>query len=153
MTKTNYIINHEEKTITMTSDFAKRANTIKSPEYIALVQFRKDFDGYTIKTKEIKKTTRKTTHKDLTIDFMAKCIKAIDPSPAALIEFESVKAFYKGQSGYYAKVKRWFLAKYENYDVHKPAAPAQNEEETPLDIAAPAPAQIVEETSIDDFAA
>ena len=147
----NYTINHEGTgTITMTSEFAKLANTIGSNEYNALVQFRKDFPGYTIQTKAIAKTPRKTTHKDLTIDLMRTCIVAIDNNPAALFEFESVENFYKGQSGYYAKVKRWFLDKYPNYDIYKPIKPAQSKENTPLDPAAPA--QITNTTPLDSAA-
>ena len=32
-----------------------------------------------------------------------------------LAEFEAIKSFYKGMSGYYGKMKKWFLAKYPNY--------------------------------------
>jgi hypothetical protein len=151
---TNYTINHEDNTITMSGEFAKLANIINSDEYKALVQFRNDFPLYAIKTKEIAKTTCKTTHKDLTLDRMKQCIESQDNAAAALIEFESVKNWYKGQSGYYAKVKRWFLDKYPNYDIYKPEKPAdaQDEEVSPLAPAEPAPAQIENTTPLDKAA-
>ena len=144
MTKTsNYIINHEEMTITMTRDFAKRANIINSDEYRALVQFRKDFTDYTIKTQETKEARNKNTHKGLTLPVMKKYLETRDNAADALRAFELAKAYYKGQPAYYAKVKAWFFSNYkEDYLKYAPAATVaettQSEEDTPLENPAPA---------------
>ena len=46
---------------------------------------------------------------------MTNYIKTYIKDEAAVKEFEEVKAFYRGMSGYYGRVKGWFLNKYPNY--------------------------------------
>jgi hypothetical protein len=138
---TAYAINHEENTITLTRDFAKRSGIINSNEYRVLTQFRKDYPDYKIQKRTAAKNTNKDTHKGLTVEFMGKCLDKVENSAAEKAEFERVKTFYKGNSAYYAKVKAWFLAKYPDYDPYAPAKPieadnAQNAEVTTTETAA-----------------
>lgn len=139
MKKTNAtIINHEEKTITITKDFAKRANIINSDEYSALAQFRKDYPDYTIQKRTAAKNTNKNTHSGLTLAYMGRFIEMQDNAAAALEAFERVKYLNEGHPAYYAKVKAWFLAKYPDYADFNPdiPAPAQNTDVTPINTAA-----------------
>ena len=123
MKKTNaYTIDHANNTITITREFAKRSAVIASEEYRVLSQLHKDFPEYTIQPRKANvDKNKKKTHVGLTLDFMKKYLERLN-DPAALNEFESVKAYYKGHPAYYAKVKAWFLSKYEDYDEYNPAA-------------------------------
>lgn len=137
MKKVNsYIINHEEQSITITKDFAKRSGIINSEEYRILVQFRKDFPEYTIQHRTASSNKNKNTHNGLTVDFMKKYIGVQEHADTALKEFESVEMLYKGHPAYYAKVKAWFLSKYPNYAEYNPTAPAQNANPTTIVTAA-----------------
>ena len=60
-------------------------------------------------------TADKDTHGGLTITRMEFLIKNYLGDVIALAEFKEAQKFYKGTSGYYGKVKGWFLNKYPNY--------------------------------------
>ena len=63
---TGYAINHTEKTITITKAFAKAAGIYNSAEYNVLKGLKTDYFDYTIKQKEIAKSTSKKTYANLT---------------------------------------------------------------------------------------
>ena len=150
ITHTNGNINGE---IILSRDFANRANIINSAEYTALVQFRKDFPEYAIRIRESKKPARKETHRGLTIDRMDKYI-AWRGNVADVRAFANVKEYFKGDKGYYAKVKKWFLDNHEDYkdfdpamyDPNAPALDNESGEDTPLDTRT-APALMVNNTN------
>ena len=115
MKKANdYTINHVAGTITIAKKFAKAAGTIGSQEYKTMIQLKKDFLNYEIKYKETRAKADKKTHKGLTIELMEKYIVHINDE-SGLAELEAVKEYYNSNKAYYAKVKAWFLKKYENY--------------------------------------
>jgi hypothetical protein len=111
---TSYTIKHEDKTITITRDFAKHSGVINSDEYRALTQFRKDYPDYTIKNRTASTNKSKNTHNGLTIAFMERYL-ADKGNAAALDELERVKTLYTGYPAYYSKVKAWFLSKHSDY--------------------------------------
>lgn len=121
MKKTNtYIIDHATKTIKITKDFAKRSGIIGSNEYHALVMFRRDFPDYEIRFRTAKVNKEKETYGGLTFEFMEKYLTSLN-DPAALDGLKRVKEYYKGQPAYYAKVKKWFLSNYKDYETFNPA--------------------------------
>lgn len=119
MKNTNdYIINHLDKSITITKAFAKRSATIGSKEFRELSQLHAAFPDYTIQRRTATVSASKSTHKGLTVDRMEECIKKItNGDEKALNAFDEVKKFYEKQSNYYPKVKAWFFANYkEEYE-------------------------------------
>lgn len=113
----NYQINLATKTLTLSKAFLRKASVVGSNEYIDLVALRKDFDGYTITVKTIKKKTDKKKHEGLNYKRMGKYIELTNgvDSPA-MRAFEHIKALATTQSGQYAYVKKWFLKSFPDYD-------------------------------------
>ena len=113
MKKNTYAIDHDNKTITLTKAYAKLANTPGTKEFRELSRLHQAFPEYDIVMRTATITAPKEKHIGLSVDRMAQYIQIIDKD--ALAEFEAIKNFYKGMSGYYGKMKKWFLAKYPNY--------------------------------------
>lgn len=113
-----YVIDHANKTITITKAFQQKANKPGTKEFRELAQLHKAYPDYDIirRTANVDKE-KKQTHNGLTIDRMEKYIKVLekDNQDAALKEFANAKEFYEGQRAYYGKMKAWFLKKYPNY--------------------------------------
>lgn len=121
--KYGYVIDHAERAIIITKEFAKRASNISTKEYRELTSFHRDFPDYTIerRTAEVNKTT-KQTYKDLTLNAMENYIKAQDEAQSnngeGLKAFEAIKVYHtpKGKDKpSYPKVKAWFLKTYPKY--------------------------------------
>ena len=114
-----YIINHEDQTITITKDYAKRSSVPGSKEFRELSKLHAAFPEYTIQRRTATITADKEKHNGLTVDRMADYIKALvkdeGEQKKALDEFENAKSFYKDTKGYYGKMKAWFLKNYKNY--------------------------------------
>ena len=114
-----YSINHEDQTITITKDYAKRSSVPGSKEFRELSKLHAAFPEYTIQRRTATITANKEKHNGLTVDRMADYIKALVKDEAeqkkALDEFENAKSFYKDTKGYYGKMKAWFLKNYKNY--------------------------------------
>lgn len=114
-----YSINHEDQTITITKDYAKRSSVPGSKEFRELTKLHAAFPEYTIQRRTATITAEKEKHLGLTVDRMEIIIKTMvkdaDEQKTALAEFVNAKNFYKGTKGYYGKMKAWFLKNYENY--------------------------------------
>jgi len=114
-----YSINHEDQTIIITKDYAKRSSVPGSKEFRELSKLHAAFPEYTIQRRTATITADKEKHNGLTVDRMEDYIKALVKDEAeqkkALDEFENAKSFYKDTKGYYGKMKAWFLKNYKNY--------------------------------------
>ena len=110
-----YVINYEDNTITLTKAFAKQAQNPATKEFRELAKLHKNFPEFTITKRTAKVNYDKEVHSGLSIPWMTNYIKTYIKDEAAVAEFEEVKAFYRGMSGYYGRVKGWFLNKYPNY--------------------------------------
>lgn len=113
MKKNTYAIDHANKTITLTKAYAKLANTPGTKEFRELSRLHQAFPEYDIAMRTATVTADKEKHIGLSVARMEQYIETIDKD--GLAEFEAIKRFYKGTSGYYGKMKKWFLAKYPNY--------------------------------------
>ena len=114
-TISGYAVDHAKKTITLTKAYAKMANVPGTKEFDELASLYKAFPDYTIKMRTATKNENKEKHNGLSVDRMEWYIVSVDQDEKALAEFENAKKFYKGMNGYYGKMKKWFLAKYPNY--------------------------------------
>jgi len=142
MKKNTYIINHNDKTITLTKAYAKLANTPGTKEFRELAELHKAFPDYLIVMRTVSKNEDKEKFADLTVDRMEYFIKCFKDE-TAMTEFQNAKAFHKETAGYYGKMKKWFLDKYKeeylNADFSK--ANSQKKEEQPAN----APAEMANE--------
>lgn len=117
MKKNTYVINHAKKTITLTKKYAKLANTPGTNEFRELAEIYKVYSDYTIVMRTATPKDDKQKHTGLTIERMEYHIKNIAKDDVALAQFKEVQKYYKGMSGYYGKVRSWFLEKYPNYNI------------------------------------
>ena len=109
MKKNTYAIDHANKTITLTKNYAKLANTPGTKEFRELANLHKVYPDYNIVMRTAKVSSDKKKHTGLTIARMEYHIKNIAKDDVALAQFEEVQKYYKGMTGYYGKVKSWFL--------------------------------------------
>lgn len=111
-----YKIDHIAQTITLTKKFAKAAGILGSPEYKAFKELRADHEGYAVQVREIAKKENKTSHANLTYDFMKTFFLTVEgKSTENIAKLEKVIELSHGQPGHYAYVKKWFLNLYPNY--------------------------------------
>lgn len=117
MKSIGYVIDHANKTITITKAFQMKANKPGTKEFRELAQLHKAYPDYDIIRRTATVSEDKKTHNGLTIDRMEKYIKVIekDNEENALNSFNAAKEFYEGERAYYGKMKSWFLKKYPNY--------------------------------------
>jgi hypothetical protein len=101
-----------EETIIMNSAFAKKAKRANSPEYRELIQTKKDFPTYKLKTRTIKRNTNKECYKGLTYNFMREYIAKHYRSKENIAKFEELINLSKCHSKKYPTIKKWFLETY-----------------------------------------
>ena len=131
MTKNSrYEINHFQAKVILTKQFAKAASTLNTPEYMTLLELRRNHPDYTFELREIRKKEGKKSYRNLTYERMEEYIIAREGKDSdALKEFEKVKILSQVQTGPYAYVKSWFLKKYE--DAFKKEEEDNKNSETP----------------------
>lgn len=116
MTKNNrYEINHIEGKVILTKQFAKSASILNTPEYMTLLELRRNHPDYTFELREISKKEGKKSYRNLTYEHMEAYIITRDGKDSeAHKEFKQVKKLSQVQAGPYAYVKSWFLKKYKD---------------------------------------
>ena len=116
MTKNNrYEINHIEGKVILTKQFAKSASILNTPEYMTLLELRRNHPDYTFELREIRKKEGKKSYRNLTYEHMEAYIITRDGKDSeAHKDFEQVKKLSQVQAGPYAYVKSWFLKKYKD---------------------------------------
>ncbi len=110
-----YIINHNDGTITITKDYAKRASTPGTKAFRELASLHKNYPDYAILRRTAVITADKEKHSGLTLAFMENYIKVIVKDEKAMTTFIATKDYYKVQKGYYGKMKAWFIKTYPDY--------------------------------------
>ena len=71
MTKNNrYEINHIEGKVILTKQFAKSASILNTPEYMTLLELRRNHPDYTFELREIRKKEGKKSYRNLTYEHM-----------------------------------------------------------------------------------
>lgn len=115
----NYTINYTGNgiTITITKSFAKEAGVYNSEAYNILKGLRADFPDCKVELKKIKRNPEKKTYGKLTYERMEKYIIFVEgKDTATLKEFETVKIMATFKSSPYAYTKKWFLARYPEFE-------------------------------------
>jgi len=112
---TNYTINHINQTITLTKNFAKAAGTAGTNAYKEMVKLRKDWPGYEMLIREIKRNANKRSYGKLTYKRMREYLIDWEGNDAPAIgEYDRVCQLAKIQSNPYQYVKNWFLKRYKD---------------------------------------
>lgn len=126
-TKKGYTINHDNKTITLTKAYEKKANTPGTKEFRELSKLHKNFPDYDIVMRTASITAEKMTHRGLSIAMIEKIIARQANADELKREYETLVKFWgrevadKNNPGQtvvkvpYGKVKSWFLKKVPNY--------------------------------------
>lgn len=71
MTKNNrYEINRIEGKVILTKQFAKSASILNTPEYMTLLELRRNHPDYTFELREIRKKEGKKSYRNLTYEHM-----------------------------------------------------------------------------------
>ena len=124
----------KDNTITLTKAFAKNAYTPGTEEFRYLTELHKAFPDFPIVQRIAKKNENKEKFTDLSVDRMEKFIKWFK-GEKELAEFLNAKDFYKGTTGYYGKMKKWFLDKYKDEYLNADFSQANkpNEEKKPAE--------------------
>lgn len=116
MTKNSrYEIDHINAKVILTKQFAKAASILNTPEYMTLLELRRNHPDYTFELREIRKKEGKKSYRNLTYERMEDYIITREGKDSdAHKEFVQVKKLSQVQAGPYAYVKSWFLKKYED---------------------------------------
>ena len=105
-------INHENRTIVMDRTFAKAAEIVGSREYNMLQMARRDYEGYTVIRREIKKNPNKECYRGLTYDYMRDYILSHAGAETMIQKFDELLLLSQCHSIRYPHIKKWFLDAY-----------------------------------------
>ena len=96
MTKTTkgYAISHNDKTITLTKAYAKKANTPGTREFKELANLHKNFPDYDIVMRTATITADKNTHDGLSIEMIEKIISRHSNADELKREYDELVAFW-----------------------------------------------------------
>lgn len=142
MTK-GYAISHNDKTITLTKAYAKKANTPGTKEFRELANLHKAYPDYDIVMRTASVNDSKEVHEGLTIERIEKFISAQPKAAELMKEYRDFVAFWgkevedKKNPGKkvirapYGKVKSWYLKKVKEGKIDETlvlASPVANNE-------------------------
>lgn len=110
---TNYLkIDLMAERIIMDRTFAKTASIVGSANYNLLQEARRDYPGYGVITRSIRKKEDKECYRGLTYKYMEDYILTHANAAANMAEYKQQILLSKCHSIRYANIKKWFLAMY-----------------------------------------
>lgn len=140
MTKANNgcSVNHNDKTITLTKAYAKKANTPGTKEFRELSKLHKAYPDYDIVMRTATITADKNTHDGLTVERIEKIISAQPNAEELKREYNDFVSFWgrevkdkkTGETvihAPYGKVKSWYLKKVKDGKIDESRLPAATE--------------------------
>ena len=106
-------INHKERQLVMSREFAKYANNTMSEEYAHLQQVRQDYPMYTVVQRHIKQKETRECYRGLTYEYMGDYIKS-HGSADDLHTYNEMKLISECHSKAfrYPTIKAWFLERF-----------------------------------------
>ena len=125
--KNGCTISHNDKTITLTKAYAKKANTPGTKEFRELAQLHKNYPDYDIVMRTATVSGNKEVHGGLSIEMIEKIIDRLPNSADLKREYGELIALYgrevndKDNPGQkivrvpYGRAKSWFLKRVPNY--------------------------------------
>ncbi len=112
-------VNYAKSEIIISSAFGKKAFTPGTAEYAQLQAVRRDFEGFTLVTRQFKTNTTQERYKGLTYDYMKWYILTYDKENASAVlpvlekKLDIAQAHSKGKR--YPTIKAWFLESYPEF--------------------------------------
>lgn len=149
----NYVrIDHANRQIVMDRTFARLSQIVGSEEYNRLQTARRDYEGFNVVTRTIRRNDKKECYRGLTYDYMERYILLHDKAAERKKEFDELRLIAECHSKRYPVIKQWFLQQYP--EIAKfgmpdlPESPAA--EQAPANAAPPAAS--MEEVQVDPAA-
>ena len=149
----NYVrIDRANRQIVMDRTFARLSQIVGSDEYNRLQTARRDYEGFNVVTRTIRRNDKKECYRGLTYDYMERYILLHDKADERKKEFDELRLIAECHSKRYPVIKQWFLQQYP--EIAKfgmpdlPESPAA--EQAPANVAPPAAS--MEEVQVDPAA-
>ena len=100
-------------TLSLTTNFVKKASRLGTAEYKLVLQYQKDHPGL-----EIVELKKDNEHKRDTVTYtrMEQTIKRCRDSESRMKQYERMRTWAEIQDAPFLKLKTWFLNNYANYD-------------------------------------
>lgn len=128
-------VSHNDKTITLTKAYAKKANTPGTNEFKELANLHKAYPDYDIVMRTANITADKDTHNGLTVERIEKIVRAQKNGEELIKEYNEFVAFWgkevldkktgkKVIRAPYGKVKSWYLKKVKEHKIDENCFPA-----------------------------
>lgn len=109
----NYVkIDYANRQIIMDRTFARLAKIVGSEEYNLLQTARRDYEGFHVVTRTIRRNDKKECYRGLTYDYMERYILLHDKAPERKKEFDEMRLIAECHSKRYPVIKQWFLQQY-----------------------------------------
>ena len=149
----NYVrIDCANRQIVMDRTFARLSQIVGSDEYNRLQTARRDYEGFNVLTRTIRRNDKKECYRGLTYDYMERYILLHGKADERKKEFDELRLIAECHSKRYPVIKQWFLQQYP--EIAKfgmpdlPESPAA--EQAPANAAPPAAS--MEEVQVDPAA-
>lgn len=109
----NYVkIDYANRQIIMDRTFAWNAKIVGSEEYNLLQTARRDYEGFHVITRTIRRNEKKECYRGLTYDYMERYILTHDNAEERMKEFNELRLIAECHSKRYPVIKKWFLQQY-----------------------------------------
>ena len=149
----NYVrIDRANRQIVMDRTFARLSQIVGSDEYNRLQTARRDYEGFNVVTRTIRRNDKKECYRGLTYDYMERYILLHDRADERKKEFDELRLIAECHSKRYPVIKQWFLQQYP--EIAKFGMPDLSEspasEQAPSNAALPAAS--MEEVQVDPAA-
>ncbi len=105
-------IDHETRSIVMDKTFTRQSSDPRSEEYTLLQATRRDYPGYHVKTRTIRRNPRKESYRGLTYAYMEQYIDAHENAEENRKVYEELRLAARCHSIRYPTIKKWFLDTY-----------------------------------------
>ena len=137
----NYVrIDRANRQIVMDRTFARLSQIVGSEEYNRLQTARRDYEGFNVVTRTIRRNDKKECYRGLTYDYMERYILLHDKADERKKEFDELRLIAECHSKRYPVIKQWFLKQYP--EIAKFGMPDLSEspaaEQAPANVAPPA---------------
>lgn len=109
----NYVrIDRANRQIVMDRTFARLSQIVGSEEYNRLQTARRDYEGFNVVTRTIRRNDKKECYRGLTYDYMERYILLHDKADERKKEFDELRLIAECHSKRYPVIKQWFLQQY-----------------------------------------
>lgn len=109
----NYVkIDYANRQIIMDRTFAKLAKIVGSEEYNRLQTARRDYEGFHVITRTIRRNDKKECYRGLDYGYMERYILRHDKAEERMKEYKELRFISECHSKRYPVIKKWFLGQY-----------------------------------------